>query len=201
MGKRAPTSDRRSAIVAKLPALDEAVRLLAMVSPGVIVMAHTATSYTLGQEAEAALARRLEAATGTRFVTALGSVLEALACLGVQRIAYATPYNAELTDQERAHLTAHGLDVVGVARLQGVTNIYEETQERAYAVGKQADRPDAEAAFLSGTGMPTLAMLQVLKDDLGKSVFSAASAMMWHALRVIGVRSPQHGYGRLMRQT
>jgi maleate isomerase len=182
----------------QIASLDEATRLLAMVSPQVIVMAHTATSYTLGREAEAALVLRQEAASGTRFVTAFGSVLEALGYLGVRRIAYATPYDADLTERGRAHLTLHGFDVVGVGRLEGVRNIYEETTERAYAVGKQADRPEAEAVFLSGVGMPTLAMLQVLEDDLGKPVISAASAMMWNALRVAGVRSPRQGYGRLL---
>jgi maleate isomerase len=181
----------------QIASLDEATRLLAMVSPRVIVMAHTATSYTLGRDAEAALVQRQEAAVKTRFVTAFGSVLEALAFLGVRRIAYATPYDAELTEQGQAHLTSHGFDVVGVARLEGVRSIYEETTERAYMVGRQADRPEAEAVFLSGTGMPTLAMLQVLEDDLGKPVISAASAMMWHALRVAGVHSAPQGYGRL----
>ncbi|MEA2738524.1 MAG: maleate isomerase [Acetobacteraceae bacterium] len=182
----------------QIASLDEATRLLAMVSPKVIVMAHTATSYTLGREAEAALIQRQEAASGTRFVTAFGSVIQALAHLGVRRIAYATPYDAVLTEQGRAHLALHGLDVVGVARLEGVRSIYEETPERAYTVGKQADRPEAEAVFLSGTGMPTLAMLQVLEDDLGKPVISAASAMMWNALRIAGVRSRRVGYGRLL---
>jgi maleate isomerase len=185
----------------QIASLDEATRLLAMVSPQVIVLAHTATSYTLGREAEAELVRRQEIASGTRFVTAFGSVLEALACLDVRRIAYATPYDAELTEQGRAHLTQHGFNVVGVARLEGVRNIYEETAARAYAVGRQADRPDAQAVFLSGTGMPTLSMLQALEDDLGKPVFSAASAMMWHALRVAGVRAPRQGYGRLLLHT
>ncbi len=184
----------------QIASLGEAARLLAMVSPQVIVLAHTATSYTLGREPEAALVRQQEAATGARFVTAFGSVLAALDCLGVRRIAYATPYDAALTEQGRSHLALHGFDVVGVARLEGVRNIYEETAERAYAVGKQADRPEAEAVFLSGTGMPTLAMLQALEDDLGKPVLSAASAMMWHALRVAGVRCPRQGYGRLLAQ-
>jgi maleate isomerase len=181
----------------QIAGLDEATRLLAMVSPQAIVLAHTATSYTLGRDAEASLVQRQEATTGTRFVTAFGSVLEAFAHLRVRRIAYATPYNAKLTEQGRAHLALHGFDVVGVARLEGVRSIYEETTERAYAVGKQSDRPEAEAVFLSGTGMPTLAMLQVLEDDLGKPVISAASAMMWNALRVAGVSSPRQGYGRL----
>jgi maleate isomerase len=185
----------------QIAGLDDPTRLLAMVSPRVIVLAHTATSYTLGREAEAALVQRQEAASNTRFVTAFGSVLEALACLGVRRVAYATPYDAELAEQGRAHLELHGLDVVGVARLEGVRNIYDETTERAYAAGRQADRPEAEAVFLSGTGMPTLAMLQVLEDDLGKPVISAASAMMWNALRIAGVSSPRQGYGRLLMRT
>jgi maleate cis-trans isomerase len=181
----------------QIASLDEATRLLAMLSPHVIVLAHTATSYTLGSDAEAALIQRQEAASGTRFVTAFASVLAALNELGVRRIAYATPYGADLTEQGRAHLALHGLDVVGVARLEGVRNIYEETTERAYGVCRQADRPDAEAIFLSGTGMPTLGMLQVLEDDLGKPVISAASAMMWNALRIAGVSGKRQGYGRL----
>ena len=185
----------------QIAGLDDATRLLAMIAPRVIVMAHTATSYMLGREAEAELVHRQEAVSATRFVTAFGSVVEALGCLGVRRIAYATPYDAKLTEQGRAHLALHGFDVVGAARLEGVRSIYEETTERAYAVGRQADRPEAEAVFLSGTGLPTLAMLQVLEDDLGKPVISAASAMMWNALRIAGVRSSRQGYGRLLVRT
>jgi len=181
----------------QIASLDEATRLMAMISPSVIVMGHTATSYTLGREAEEALVRRLETALGTRFVTAFGCVLEALRSLGVRRIAYATPYDAELTERGRGHLEQHGFDVVGMARLEGVRNIYEETAERAYTVGRQADRPEAEAVFISGTGMPTLSILQALGDDLQKPVISANAAMMWNALRIAGVSSQRPGYGRL----
>jgi maleate isomerase len=66
----------------QIASVDEAVRLMAMVSPSVIAMAHTATSYTLGRDAEAELVRRLESGSGTRFITAFGSVLEALARQG-----------------------------------------------------------------------------------------------------------------------
>ena len=181
----------------QIASLDEATRLLAMVSPSVIILAHTAASYTLGHDAEADLTRRQEAASGTRFVTAFSSVVEALRFLGVRRIAYATPYDAELTERGRQHLALHGFDVVGMARLEGVRNIYEETTARAYAVGRQADRPEVEAVFLSGTGMPTLEILQPLEDDLGKPVISANCAMMWNALRIAGVSTVIPGYGRL----
>jgi maleate cis-trans isomerase len=45
--------------------------------------------------------------------------------------------------------------------------------------------------------MPTISILQELEQDLGKPVISAASAMMWYALRLAGVRHPMARYGRL----
>src|SRR5688572_4959133 len=62
--------------------LDENVALMALVKPAVIVLAHTASSYTLGKEGEA------------------------------QLVALATPYSAEATLRSKAHLEAHGLEVV-----------------------------------------------------------------------------------------
>src|SRR4051812_387403 len=91
--------------------MEESARLLAMVKPAVIVMAHTATSYTLGQEGEAALAAKIERATGIPFVTAFGSVIAALRHLKVTRVALATPYAREWTLRGKSHLEAHGIEV------------------------------------------------------------------------------------------
>ena len=71
----------------QLAHLDATVEMLAAVKPDVIVLAHTATSYMLGKEAEQVLLRRLEEATNIPFVSALGSAVEAFAQLGVRRIA------------------------------------------------------------------------------------------------------------------
>ncbi|QKJ88408.1 maleate isomerase [Paramixta manurensis] len=182
----------------QIDSIESCSALLAMVSPQVIVMAHTATSYTLGSAAEAALVARIEQLSGTRFITAFGSVLAALEHLNVRRIAYATPYNEVTTLQGKRHLEEQGIEVVSYGQLANVRNIYEENDERAYAIARAVDRPDADAVFLSGVGMPTLDALQVLENDLGKPVISAASAMMWNALRVAGVQHSHSGYGRLL---
>jgi maleate cis-trans isomerase len=194
-GTHTGQDERNLSQVASLPA---AVKLLAMVSPSVIVLAHTATSYTLGQEREARLVAEMEALTGARFITAFGSTLAALGKLGCRRIAYGTPYSEATTLQGKRHLEAHGIEVVNHGVLPNVRNIYEENEERAYAVARAVDRPEAEAVFLSGTGMPTIGALQTLEDDLGKPVISAASAMLWNALRVAGVKHGWPGHGRLL---
>jgi maleate isomerase len=194
-GTHTGQEERNLSQVASVP---DCVKLLAMVSPRVIVMAHTATSYTLGQGLEATLVERMEALSGARFITAFGSVLEALAHLGARRIAYATPYSAEMTARGRQHLEKCGLEVVSSGHLSNVRNIYEETSERAYAIARQVDHPDADVIFLSGVGMPTLDALKPLEEDTGKPVISAASAMMWYALRAAGVRCSIPGYGQLL---
>ena len=184
----------------QIESIESCTSLLAMVDPNVMVMAHTATSYTLGPDAEAKLVERVEQQCGTRFITAFGSVLAAFKQLGAKRIAYATPYNQETTLRGKTHIELHGLEVVSHGCLSNVRNIYEENTERAYAIARAVDHADADVVFLSGVGMPTLGVLQTLEHDLKKPVVSAASAMMWHALQIAKVGQPIEGYGRLLRE-
>ncbi|MGH7116510.1 MAG: maleate cis-trans isomerase family protein [Stellaceae bacterium] len=188
-------SERNRMMVDNIEATAE---MLALSRPDVIVLAHTATSYYLGRDGEAELIARLERSTGTRVITAFGSVLRGLERLGVHKLALGAPYSRETTLQGKAHLEAHGLEVVNFDNLKGVTNIYDETAERAYRLARMVDCAEAEAVFLTGTGMPPLPVLEALEQDLGKPVLSSASAMMWHALRTAGVRQPIPGYGRLL---
>lgn len=175
--------ERNRTQIAHLP---ENVALLSMVKPNVIVLAHTATSYTLGKEGEQALVRQLSESSGIPFITAFGSVIRALMQLGARKVAFGTPYGEAATLQCKANLQVHGFEVVSFGRLQGVHNIYEETSSRAAQLAREVDKADADAVFLSGVGMPTIDVLQQLEHELGKPVISSAAAMMWNALRTAG---------------
>jgi maleate cis-trans isomerase len=181
-----------------IASLDDCVEMLALVKPDIITIAHTATSYDLGKDEELTLLSRLARASGTRVTSAFASVAAALERLGVKRVALGAPYSAETTAKGKAHLEAHGFEVVNHDNLKGVSNIYDETAERAYRLARSVDRPEADAVFLSGTGMPTVAVLDMLEQDLQKPVISSNSAMMWLALRACGVNQPIAGYGRLL---
>lgn len=185
---------------AQIAHLDENIELLAHVKPSVVVMGHTATSYTLGKQGEAELKARLEAKYKFAFISAFESVVAALHHLGVQRVAYATPYNEATTLKGKSHLESYGFEVVAHGVLPGVTNIYDETAQRAYQLARMVDVPNAQAVFLSGVGMPTIATIDALERDLGKPVLSSTSAMMWNALRIAGVRESVKGAGRLLAE-
>src|SRR5207237_5800023 len=152
----------------------------------------------LGREGEAELVERMQRQTGVPFITAFASVLAALAHLGVKRVALGTPYDADSTAKGKSALEAHGIEVVSVGRLENVKNIYEETAERAHGLARRVDVPQAQAVFLSGVGVPTIATLERMERDLGKPAVSAAAAMMWNALRLAGVAAPIAGFGSLL---
>ncbi|MFZ2005321.1 MAG: hypothetical protein WB697_12545 [Stellaceae bacterium] len=178
--------------------LDESIEMLALVKPDIVVTAHTATSYDLGREQEAQLLDRLAKQSGTRVTTAFASVAAALERLGVKRIALGAPYSAETTAKGKTHLEAHGFTVINHDNLKHAGNIYDTTAEQAYRLARAVDVPEAQAVFLSGTGMPTVSVLDMLETDLQKPVISSNSAMMWLALRACGVNQPISGYGRLL---
>lgn len=183
-----------------LDALPAAVRALAAVEPAVVVLAHTAVSYLNGADGEAALTARLAELAGTRATTAAGAVAAGLRQLGVKRLALATPYPESISAAGRKFWEASGFEIVGYRRLDGVANIYTETEERAFSLGCAADVPAAEAIVISGTGLPTAGIVERLEKDLGKPVVTSQQASLWRALRLAGLADRVPGFGRLLRE-
>jgi maleate cis-trans isomerase len=180
--------------------LDGPAQALGQVRPAVIVLAHTASSYALGVGQEQPLVDRLARLGGAPALLAAHAVRDALQHLGVSRLALGTPYPESISRQARAYWDASGFRIVGYHRLTDVADIYAESEERASLLARQADAPDAQAVLLSGTGLPTVAVLESLERDLGKPVISSNQASLWRALRLAGVRDAVAGFGRLLRE-
>lgn len=186
--------------LAYLDGLPAATRSLAALKLDAIVLAHTAVSYLTGFAAEPALLERFAALAGTRSFTVARAVGEALRHFRVRRLALATPYPEVISSAGLAYWQAAGFEVVAHRTLDGVANIYEETEERAYTLGREADSAEAEAVLISGTGLPTAGIVARLERDLGKPVVTSQAAALWHALRLIGTNEPVQGYGRLLTE-
>lgn len=186
--------------LAYLDSLPAAARSLAAVKPDLVVLSHTAVSYLTGFANEPALLDRLAGLAGTRALTAARAICAALEHLGVRRLALATPYPETISAAGRAYWEAAGFRVVAHRRLDGVANIYEETEARAYALGRETDVPDADAVLISGTGLPTAGIVDRLERDLGKPVVTSQAATLWRALRTVGIKDAVPGYGRLLAE-
>lgn len=184
---------------AMLTGLAAPARAIAAVKPAVVVLAHTGVSYVNGFANEQALIDRLAKLAGATAVTAARSIQLALEHLGIKKLALGTPYPEAMSALGKAYWQAAGFKVVGYRRLEGVSNIYDESEERAYRLAREADAADAEAVLVSGTGLPTIGMLDRLEQDLGKPAVTSMQASLWQALRLAGLREPVTGFGRLLR--
>lgn len=196
-GASAGMEERTLAYLDELPGPAKA---LGSVNPSVVILAHTASSYATGFANESQLIDRLGSLTGTTSLTAARAVLAALQHLGVKKLALGTPYPEAISVKGKAFWEAAGFDIVGYQRLSGVQNIYAESEQRAYQLARQAYTPEADAVFLSGTGLPTVGVLEMLEQDLKKPVISSNQASLWQALRLAGVRQAITGFGSLLRE-
>jgi maleate isomerase len=184
-----------------LDSVPDAARTLADLRPGVIVLAHTAVSYLTGYAGEPGLLARLGGLTAARPLTAASAILAALRHLGVRRVALATPYPEVIAAAGRRYWQAAGLGIVSHRGLPGVTNIYEETESRAYDLGRSADTPDADALLISGTGLPTAGIVESLEKALDKPVVTSQTATLWQSLNLLGVKTSVRGFGTLLAGT
>jgi maleate isomerase len=183
--------------LAYLESLPSATRSLAAVKPDAVVLAHTAVSYLTTFADEPALVARLRTLAGPHAFTAASAIHAALDHLGTRRLALATPYPETISTAARTYWQAAGYDVVTHRRID-TPNIYDETEESAYALARAAATPTAEALLISGTGLPTIGIIERLEKDLGKPVVTSQTATLWHAMRLLKLSGQVSGYGRLL---
>jgi maleate isomerase len=192
--------------------LEEAARRLVPLHCDSVGHACVTDSFIGGPGHDEEMGHVIERVTGCPATTGTTGFRKALRILGVTRLAVVTPYEETRNDLFLKVLAADGFHVVSfypfrvpneVRAFYQSVGLYGESTirgpELAYRVGKKADCADAEAVLIASTNFRTGPMIDALESDLGKPVLTANQVVMWHALRLAGVRAPQTGLGKLFR--
>jgi len=179
--------------------MDEAALLLASAEVDVIAFGCTAGSLLHGPGYDREITGRLERLTGKAATTTSTGVLEALAALEVGTVAVATPYAAEINQAEKAFLEGSGFRVASIIgpELSDPKLVPQIPPGQMYRLARDADRADADALFISCTGLHVLDIIGPLESDLGKPVLTSNQATLWSALNRLNVRARIDGLGRL----
>jgi len=137
----------------------------------------------------------------TRAVTEPVSALIA-ACrhLGVSRLAFLSPYVAEVSSRMRDVLAGNGIEtpVFGsfeTAEEAVVARITPASAARAAA--ELARDPAVEAVFISCTNLRTLDVITEIEERTGKPALSSNQVLAWHMCRLCGLDAAAHGVGKL----
>jgi maleate isomerase len=185
---------------AEPPHVDAAAALLAAIPLQVVAYAFTSSSYVLGADADTALKVRLEERTGgIPVVVTTSAACLALRAVGARRMALIHPpwFSAELDRRGAEYFRGQSFEVVhhGSAPFRG--DFGEVHPAQIYEWARRVVPASAEAVFIGGNGLRAVGAIEALEEDLGRPVLSANQVVLWHALRLAGVRAPVGGYGCL----
>jgi maleate cis-trans isomerase len=66
-----------------------------------------------------------------------------------------------------------------------------------YKLSRKANTDDADAMFISCTGLHVMGIIEILERDLGKPVVTSNQATLWAALKKLGIHERIEGLGKL----
>ena len=181
----APVSVELAEAVSDAADVARATRDVLVAEPLVVAYACTSGSFVQGVDGERRLVRAMVAAGAPAAVTTSGALLQALAALGVRRVAVATPYVEDVTARLHDFLAEAGVATVSGAHLGLEAGIWKVPYETTARLLRDADSPAAEAVFVSCTNLPTYDLIAPLERELGKPVLTANQVTLWAALRAV----------------
>ena len=159
---------------------DQLAADLATVRPHALAWMCTSGSFSRGIAWDEVLRRTLSEHGRCPATTTSTAMVEALRALGVERVALATPYEPRVNEKLIAYLEGHGFAVENCVGL-GLTLDWHINRLRSMELNdliRRADRPPAEAVFVSDTCIVLSPMVEALETDLGKLVVSANMVTM-----------------------
>lgn len=159
---------------------------LCMLDVRAVIYACTACSFVGGPEGERALREKMLACGAPVALTTAAAMTQALAAVDARRVAVVHPYSAEVGERLRAYLTKSGFHVVSLKGLDlSAAELPHVTYDRVADLVLAGDHPDADAVFISCTGLPTYDLIAPAERHLGKPVITANQATAWALLRTI----------------
>ena len=167
------------------------------------VIAYCCTSGTVVMGYDEICARVHAARPVVQVVTPITASLAALDRFGAERLAVLTPYTDDVNGAIAGHLTDKGKEICAFTSFHIEDNevMAALPPEAIYQAALEADRPEADALFISCTAIRAVDVVERIEHTLGKPVVTANQAMIWQALRWSGYGKAVENYGQLLRHS
>lgn len=162
----------------------------------VFLFACTASSYLLDPVTQEQAIDQAQAVLEAPVITAPAALMTQLRAAGASRLALVSPYPAPIMAAAVRWWGAQGFDVVcqgGVdIHSNDTAHIYGLQSADAWAALRLMDIGNADAVVLSGTGMPSLPLIDRASAHFGVPVISSNLALAREGLKHFGLKTAQH---------
>ncbi|GAB6919681.1 maleate isomerase [Rhodococcus erythropolis] len=134
-------------------------------------------------------------------VTSAGALVTALEILEAKKVVLVAPYMKPLTKLVVEYIKDQGIDVADYRALEIPNNLDVAAHDPRNLVGiaKQLDYQDADVIVLSAcVQMPSLQSIEIVENELGKPVISAAVSTAHQMMRALDLPAIAPGAGTLL---
>ncbi|MBI2917119.1 MAG: hypothetical protein HYY01_03910 [Chloroflexi bacterium] len=181
-----------------------AAREMGAAGVDLVVLGGAPVNMAHGYDGVEELIKRAEAEAGVPVTTSLTAKNNALRHLGSRRVAVVGTSGEAAVSSASEYLDRAGCEVVATAPLPGappLNHLGRFPSEASATAGRELVRqhPEADTLYFPCAHRATIDQIEPLERELGVSVVSASSAIIWEALRRCHVRQPILGFGRLFR--
>ena len=164
-----------------------------------VIWACTSGSFVFGRDGAREQARILEDYLRIPASSTSLAFADALAALGLRRVAITATYPDEVTRSFVDFLAECDIETLswrgeGIVTAAEVGRLPVERITEFVALG---DHPDAEAILVPDTAAHTATVIEPLETRLGKPVITANQVSLWQALRLANGLARRRGLGRL----
>ena len=123
--------------------------------------------------------------------------------LGSKKLVVCHPYEDKDTDRIAsygAHFGGEILDAKGWG--SPFNQIGRVPQDAALKMGRELMKknPGADTILMPSPHWPTIGAIDILEQEFGVNVLTALQAIVWDALRRVGIHDRIEGFGRLFRE-
>ncbi|WP_374015581.1 arylmalonate decarboxylase [Phaeobacter sp. A36a-5a] len=165
------------------------------------VIAYCCTSGSIVCREENVFREIRKGAPQTQPMTIVTGVMDALREVGAKRIVVGTPYLDDINTAEAEYLLAAGFDILDIQGLRLETGLEFGRVEPSYwkEFALEIDQPEADAIFLSCSGIRALEVVDEIEQAAGKPVITSNQALMWSCLRRAGITDQLQGFGQIFQ--
>lgn len=185
----------------EVAAIEDAAQTLAITRPQAVGFSCNSCTFVHGPAIDEQIREAISRACGgCPATTVTNAQVEALRTLHVHRVALGAPYHPKLTAKLEAYLCEHGFTIVA-SRSLGLDSEWQignTPPQRWYDLSCEINRPDAQAIVLACSGIRTFDVHTRVERDLHKPLVSAPAVLIWHALRLAGVKTEFVGGGGVL---
>ncbi|WP_131105979.1 maleate cis-trans isomerase family protein [Ornithinimicrobium sufpigmenti] len=134
-------------------------------------------------------------------ISSAGALIDSLHTMGAAKVAVIAPYMQPLTDKVVAYIENEGIQVTDSLALEIADNLEVGARDPLALVelARQVDHSDADVLVLSAcVQMPSLEAIQIVQDEIGKPVVSAATATVYQMLKALDLDTLVPDAGELL---